>query len=101
MFFLDFHLDVFTRKSMFQNRRWTVFIGCSQVAWISYDKGGGTKKVIAQAKEVVKHNGFINVDYQLRYHFGINPEELSDEEWAIAIAALEKIRKEESGEKRK
>ena len=50
---------------------------------------------------MVKHNGFVNVDYQLRYHFGINPDELDDEQWAIAIAALEKIRKEESGENKR
>lgn len=37
------------------------------------------------------------MDWQLRYHFHINPDELSDEEWATAFAALEKIRKEEAG----
>lgn len=72
----------------------------SAVVPIDGGKGGGIKKAIARAKEVVKHNGFVNVDYQLRYHFGINPDKLDDEEWAIAIAALEKIRKEESGEKK-
>lgn len=46
---------------------------------------------------MVKNNGFVNIDYQLRYHFKINPDELCDEEWAIAIEALKKIRKEESG----
>lgn len=73
----------------------------SAVVPIDGDKGGGIKKAIDYAKVVVANNGFINIDYQLRYHFGINPDELNDEEWAIAIEALKKIRKEESGEKRK
>lgn len=36
--------------------------------------------------------------YMLRYHYkGLNPDELSTEEWANAIAYLEIIRKEEAG----
>lgn len=44
-------------------------------------------------------NGYVQIDYQLRYHFGIDPDTLDDNEWATAIAALEKIRKEEAGGK--
>lgn len=47
----------------------------------------------------MKRNGYVEMDFQLRYHFHIDPEELSDEEWATAIAALEKIRKDEAGKK--
>lgn len=35
-------------------------------------------------------------DTLLEYYLGIDPEELSDHEWAEKIAMLEDIRKEES-----
>ncbi len=59
----------------------------SAVVPIDGDKRGGIKKAIDHAKVVVANNGFINIDYLLRYHLGINPDELNDEEWAIAIEA--------------
>lgn len=46
---------------------------------------------------MVSQNGFVQIDYQLRYHFHIEPDTLDDTEWATAIAALEKIRKDEAG----
>jgi hypothetical protein len=34
-------------------------------------------------------------DYLIRYHLGMEPDNMSDEKWAEAIAFLEQIRKEE------
>lgn len=33
----------------------------------------------------------------LRYYLGINPEEMSDQQWATTMAQLADIRKKESG----
>ncbi|MDD4437287.1 MAG: hypothetical protein PHS04_04545 [Tissierellia bacterium] len=38
----------------------------------------------------------IQVDYSLRYYLHIEPDALSDDEWAVAIKALEWLRKNEA-----
>jgi hypothetical protein len=38
----------------------------------------------------------IQIDYALRYYLHINPDGLTDEEWAIAIETLKKIREDEA-----
>lgn len=38
----------------------------------------------------------VQADYQLRYYLRLDPDTLDDMEWAVAISALEKLRKEES-----
>jgi len=45
---------------------------------------------------VVDKNGMIQVDYSLRYYLHIEPDALSDDEWAVAIKALEWLRKNEA-----
>jgi hypothetical protein len=37
----------------------------------------------------------IQIDYALRYYLRIDPDGLTDEEWATAIAALNRLRKYE------
>jgi hypothetical protein len=34
----------------------------------------------------------IQIDYALRYYLHIDPDGLADDEWAIAIQALKKLR---------
>lgn len=51
---------------------------------------------MSAAKRIVAQNAMVQADYQLRYYLHLEPDSLSDTEWAIAIRALEKIRKEES-----
>jgi hypothetical protein len=41
---------------------------------------------------MVAQNGLIQIDYALRYYLHIDPDRLTDEEWAIAIKALQRIR---------
>lgn len=38
----------------------------------------------------------VKVDYELRYYLHLDPDSLSDMEWAIATKALEKIRTDEA-----
>ena len=46
---------------------------------------------------MVAHNGYMQIDVQLRYYLHINnPDELTDEEWAIQTKSLEWIRKKEA-----
>lgn len=44
-------------------------------------------------------NFVVYIDTQLRYHLKIEPENLSDEEWAERYAILQNIRAEESKKK--
>ena len=44
---------------------------------------------------MVDKNGLVQVDYSLRYYLHIEPDALSDDEWAVAIKALEWLRKNE------
>ncbi len=47
----------------------------------------------------MKRDGLAMVDWQLRYHYHIDPDTLTDTQWAEAVAALNKIRKEEAGKR--
>ena len=47
----------------------------------------------------MRGNGLAMIDWQLRYHFHIDPATLSDTQWAEAVAALDRIRKEEAGKR--
>lgn len=47
----------------------------------------------------MRDNGLAMIDWQLRYHFHIDPDTLSDTQWAEAVAALDRIRKEEAGKR--
>ena len=38
----------------------------------------------------------VQADCQLRYYLHLDPDTLDDMEWAVAINALEKIRKDEA-----
>ncbi|MDR3326911.1 MAG: hypothetical protein LBT04_02065 [Prevotellaceae bacterium] len=46
----------------------------------------------------MERNGILFIDYQLRYYLHIDPDSLTDAEWATAIEALKKIRKDEAKE---
>jgi hypothetical protein len=41
----------------------------------------------------------LQIDYALRYYLHLNPDGLTDEEWAIAINALQYIRRQEAKDK--
>lgn len=38
----------------------------------------------------------MQIDVQLRYYLHINPDELTDEEWALQAKSLEWVRKQEA-----
>jgi hypothetical protein len=38
----------------------------------------------------------VQIDYALRYYLHIDPDGLTDEEWAMAIGSLKRIRKQEA-----
>lgn len=44
----------------------------------------------------MKANPVMYYDTMLRYHLHIDPEKLSDEEWAVQIKQLEDYRKKEA-----
>jgi len=47
------------------------------------------------AKKNAANNNFLLNDYLIRYYLHINPDELSLDKWAEALAYLERIRKME------
>ena len=47
----------------------------------------------------MKRDGLAMMDWQLRYHYHIDPDTLTDTQRAEAVAVLNKIRKEEAGKK--
>ncbi len=48
---------------------------------------------------MVEKNSIAQIDVMLRYFLHIDPDTLTDEEWAIQVKSLEWIRKKESGKK--
>jgi hypothetical protein len=47
---------------------------------------------VRSAKTTVARSGLIQIDYALRYYLHIDPDGLTDDEWAIAIEALKMLR---------
>jgi hypothetical protein len=46
---------------------------------------------------MVAQNWIVQLDAQLRYYMHIDPDGLTDEEWALQVEALRLIRKKEAG----
>mgnify|MGYP000262365020 CR=1 FL=1 len=54
--------------------------------------------LIGEVKGDLKSHPISYIDTLLRYHLHIDPDKLSDEEWAVTFAQLEDIRKQERKE---